>query len=54
MKQFKFFLQKFNNKRSFLKQEIIVEAINLDNARKFVYENYPNWDVSMFWLIWNN
>lgn len=46
---FKFYLTKFNNKR----KTVEVEAKNMLEAIGKINTLYPEWAISMMWLIWN-
>lgn len=52
--KFKFYINKYiqwtpRNKK--LYKSVVIEAKDLIEARKILYENYPGWEVSMFWPI---
>lgn len=48
MKRYKFFLNNGFGKN----KTIIVSSYSSVRAQEMIYEEFPNWKISMFWVCW--
>jgi hypothetical protein len=46
-RNYKFFLNKDNKFKN-----ILVFTYSMERARELIKEAYPDWEVSMFWVVW--
>lgn len=51
MKKYTFYLQRYQNRR-FYSKRLVIESNDAVAVRQQVEKDYPEWQISMFWMNW--